>query len=173
MFTLGILYLFLYCLAILGLFLLSFSQMPISALTQWSIPSFFFYLNRYSKFKQLWLILFFSLTGLPPVGLFFIKFNIIAVVIYQAHVVMFVVIFFLFFLNMLYYVQVYSFKNTQKDMYTLINNEIFKLYKRSLFSYKYNESYKLFKLIFYLIFIIILSTVFMFIFSDIFFLFSL
>lgn len=173
MFTLGILYLFLYCLVMLGLFLLSFTHLPFPVLTQWSLPSFFIYINRYSKFKQIWLMLFFSLTGLPPVGLFFVKFNIIASIIYQTHVLMFIIIFLVFFMNMLYYVQVYNTKNSQKDIYNLLNHNVFKTYKTNLYNFKQYESLRLYKLTFYLVNIVILTLIFNLIFSDVYFLFCL
>jgi len=76
-----------------------------------SIPLFIIKLNTFSKLKAPVLTLLLSLSGLPPFFLFFVKFNYLSYVILVANPVVIFLMFIIFFLNMLYYVQIFFFKS--------------------------------------------------------------
>ena len=76
-----------------------------------SIPLFITKLNTFSKLKAPVLTLLMSLSGLPPFFLFFVKFNYLSYVILAANPVVIFLMFIIFFLNMLYYVQIFFFKS--------------------------------------------------------------
>lgn len=120
MFTFSFFYAFMYLFVFLSLLTLAFTQFPLQLLTKYSTSNFFIFLLKYTPTKNLFLFLLFCLTGLPPVGLFFIKFNILAFLLYQNHVFFSLVLFFMFFFNMLYYTQLFNFKNTKKNTYNVV-----------------------------------------------------
>ena len=120
MFTLSLLYVIFYLFIFLGLFILSFSQLPLFILTQFSTINFLIFIQKYKTNKNLYFWLLFSLTGLPPVGLFFIKFNIFFFILYQTHFIVICLLFLVFFLNMLFYIQMFNFRNFKKPMYQII-----------------------------------------------------
>lgn len=138
MFTLSLLYVIFYLFTFLGLFLLSFSQLPLYILTQFSIVNSLIFIQKYKTTKPLYFWLFFSLTGLPPVGLFFIKFNIFFFILYQAHFAVICLIFLVFFLNMLFYLQVFNFRNYKKSLYSVITPNLLNVWHNK--SYKTNLS---------------------------------
>ena len=127
MFTLGLAYVLVYLFTFLSLLILAFNQMPIQFLTQLSTSTFLVILQKYTNFKGLFLALIFALTGLPPVGLFFVKFNILAFVLYQTHIVVMLGLFFVFFLNMLFYMQIFNTKNSKSRVYSVMNPDIFNM----------------------------------------------
>lgn len=126
MFTLSLLYVFTYLCVFLSLLILAFTQLPLRVLTHMSLPNFIVFLQKYIPSKNLFLLLVFSLTGLPPVGLFFVKFNILTFLLYQTHLFIGIALFFMFLLNMLYYAQLFNFKNFNKPIYTLITPDVLK-----------------------------------------------
>ena len=121
MFTLSLVYVVFYLFIFLSILIVSLSQLPIVILTQLSTTNFMIFIQKYTRVKSLYLWLFFSLTGLPPVGLFFIKFNIFFLILYQTHIFVIIVLFLLFFLNMLYYAQLFNFRNFKKPIYHLMS----------------------------------------------------
>ena len=124
MFTFSLLYVFTYLCIFLSLLVLAFTQLPLHVLTHLSLPNFVVFLQKYIPSKNLFLLLIFSLTGLPPVGLFFVKFNILTFLLYQTHLFVGVILFFMFLLNMLYYTQLFNFKNFNKPLYTVLTPDI-------------------------------------------------
>ena len=117
-----------------------------------------FYINKFSKYRILYFILFLSLSGLPPFILFFIKFNFLINILFKYNIFMVFFIFFIFFFNMLFYIQIFYNKN--------INYNIM-LYKPSSKNY---INYKIIYIITFYIFLILLS---IFFFQDYFFIFKL
>lgn len=124
MFTLSLLYVIFYLVTLLALLVFSFSHTPVYALTHMSTTNFIIFIQKYVPTKSLFLFLVFCLTGLPPVGLFFVKFNLLAFILYQTHFFNVVILFLFFFLNMLYYIQLFNFKNFKKPIYNLLNSEV-------------------------------------------------
>lgn len=131
MFTFSLLYVMFYLFIILAIFVLTFSQIPLFVLTSFSLTNFIIFVQKYKTSKNIYFWLFFCLSGLPPVGLFFIKFNIFFFILYQTHLFSIFVLFFFFFLNMLYYLQLFNFKNFKKPMYSVITPDIFFLWKNN------------------------------------------
>lgn len=70
-----------------------------------------FYVIKYSKVRNLYLGVLLSLAGLPPFLLFFIKANYIISFIGALSLFSTVLIFLCYFVNMLYYTQMYLYKN--------------------------------------------------------------
>ena len=131
MFTLGFLYLFFYITFMFILFCLAFINFPIQFLTQWSTSTFLIYISRYFKLKEVFFFIIFSLTGLPPVGLFFVKFNILSLLFYQSHIFVISLLFITFFLNILYYAQIFNLKNFKKNSYNFLTENIFLIWKQN------------------------------------------
>lgn len=129
MFTLSLLYVLSYLLLILSLLILTFTHLPVYVLTHFSLPNFMVFIQKYKTEKNLYLWLFFSLTGLPPVGLFFIKFNIFFFVLYQTHILVIFVLFLFFLFNMLFYVQIFNFRNYKKSLYSVLNADVFNMWR--------------------------------------------
>lgn len=125
MFTLSLIYVLSYLFLILSLLILIFTQLPIHMLTSFSLPNFIIFIQKYKVEKNLYLWLFFSLTGLPPVGLFFVKFNLFFFILYQTHILIIFLLFLFFLFNMLFYVQLFNFRNYKKSLYSVVNGNIF------------------------------------------------
>ncbi len=81
-----------------------------------SLPYLNFYINKFSKFKTLFFLLFLSLTGLPPFFLFFVKINLLINLFFKLNIFSTLLIFIIFFLNMLFYVQFFLNRNINYDM---------------------------------------------------------
>lgn len=133
MFTFSLLYVTFYLFIFLSIFIITFSQIPLFVLTSFSLTNFIIFIQKYKPTKGIYFWLFFSLSGLPPVGLFFIKFNIFFFVLYQTHIFSVIILFLFFFLNMLYYLQLFNFKNFKKSMYPLLTPNIFILWRNNQF----------------------------------------
>lgn len=125
MFTFSLLYVFMYLFVFLGLLALMFTQISLHIFTSYSTMSIMLYIQKYIPVKNLIFFLIFALTGLPPFGLFFVKFNILTFVLYQTHFFVIVVLFLMFFLNMLYYAQLFNFKNFKGKTYSRLNEVTF------------------------------------------------
>lgn len=166
MFTLIALYLTAYLLIILSIFKLTFSQLPSNIITTFSLNNFILFIQKYKNFKNLYLWLFFCLTGLPPVGLFFIKFNILFFIFSNTHIFSIIVIFFFFFLNMLFYTQIFAFKNQKKSMYHLINVDIFTFFKNTEYRSSNFSSYIDYKIVLFTVNILFLLFFTFIFFSD-------
>ncbi len=128
MFTLGLLYIYIYISIFLSFLLLVFSFIPVQFLTKWSLTFYLIFLQKYTNVKNLFFFLVFSLTGLPPVGLFFVKFNILSFVLYQTHIILIIFLFLVFLLNMLFYIQVFNIKNFKINTYSNLNTTIFQVW---------------------------------------------
>lgn len=146
MFTLSLLYTTFYLLIILSLLIFSFIHTPIYTVTHLSATNFIVFIQKYIPTKNLFFFLVFSMTGLPPVGLFFVKFNILAFLLYQTHLIVITFLFFLFFLNMLYYTQLFNFKNFKKTIYSVVNTEIFSTWNKYNFVKTQQSSYNTYRL---------------------------
>jgi len=70
-----------------------------------------FFMIKYTKIKYLYLFTILSLAGLPPFLLFFFKANYIITFIGSVSFYSFMIIFLIYFINMLFYTQVYLYKN--------------------------------------------------------------
>ncbi len=141
MFTLSLLYVVFYLFIFLSFLILSFSQLPVYFLTHLSTPKFLIFIQKYKVTKNLYFWLFFSLTGLPPVGLFFVKFNMFFFILYQSHVFVIILLFFFFFLNMLYYMQMFNFKNYKHELYTSLTPSTIQQWNTNARSKSYLTSY--------------------------------
>lgn len=69
------------------------------------------YIIKYSKIKNIYLCVLLSLAGLPPFLIFFIKANYIISFIGSISFYSNIIIFFCYFINMLFYTQLYLYKN--------------------------------------------------------------
>jgi formate hydrogenlyase subunit 3/multisubunit Na+/H+ antiporter MnhD subunit len=87
---------------------------------------------KYSKFKNIYVGLLLTLTGLPPFILFFVKFNYLLEIFYKLNFMMCAIVYIMFFLNMLFYIQSFLNKKTNSD-------KIF--YKKQLEHYNYKILY--------------------------------
>lgn len=121
MFTFSLLYVFMYLTIFLALLALVFTQISLQIFTNYSTTTVMLFIQKYVPVKNLIFFLIFALTGLPPFGLFFVKFNILTFVLYQTHFFLVVVLFLMFFLNMLYYAQLFNFKNFKRKNYHQFN----------------------------------------------------
>lgn len=74
-----------------------------------------FYVVKYSKVKNIYLGVLLSLAGLPPFLLFFIKSNYIISFIGALSLLSNIFIFLCYYINMLYYTQMYLYKNYTFD----------------------------------------------------------
>lgn len=125
MFTFSLLYVFMYLFIFLGLLALVFTQIPTYVFINLSTTNLMIFIQRYIPLKNLMFFLVFTLTGLPPFGLFFVKFNMLAFILYQTHFAFIIILFFMFFLNMLFYVQLFNFRNFKKQTYHVFNASFF------------------------------------------------
>lgn len=130
-FTLVTIYITFYILILLSIFGLIFSNTLFNILGILSLGNLIVFLQKYKNLKTLYFWLFFSLTGLPPVGLFFVKFNIFFAILNNTHIISSIIVFFFFFLNMLFYSQVFSSKNHKKSLYHIIGPDIFSYFKNT------------------------------------------
>lgn len=106
-----------YLFIFLSLLALIFTQIPLYVFTNYSTTNLMIFIQKYVPLKNLIFFLIFALTGLPPFGLFFVKFNLLTFILYQTHFFLIIVVFLMFFLNMLYYVQLFNFRNFKKKSY--------------------------------------------------------
>lgn len=166
MFTLGFMYLLFYIIFMFILFCLVFINFPIQFLTQWSTSTFLVYISRYFKLKEVFFFTIFSLTGLPPVGLFFVKFNILSLLLYQSHIFVITSLFITLFLNMLYYAQIFNLKNFKKNSYNFLTDSIFLVWKQNNYSLHTNQSNFIFTLCFLIILGLLVSILSVILFSD-------
>jgi NADH:ubiquinone oxidoreductase subunit 2 (subunit N) len=172
MFTLGIIYTFIYILIVISLLIISSLALPFNILTEHSINFFSILLQKYTKFKLTFYLLIFTLTGLPPVGLFFIKFNIFVYILYQTHFILVITLFLIFFCNMLYYIQLFNIKNFKKNVYSSIYRTIIKnWYSMQLISL--DNNYTTYTFIYLVTILIIVLTLGVFFYSDLFTIFNL
>lgn len=158
MVTLGLFYIFMYLINVLNFCFLAFYNLPIQLVTSYSIINYFTFINKYTRLKSFWLFLIFSLTGLPPVGLFFIKVNILLFLLYNTHFFIILLIFLFFFLNMIFYIQVLAVKNYQKDIYSIIDSKFYSLWNNNNLNLKNQSTYS----DYYLFFLIVFSIGFLF-----------
>lgn len=70
-----------------------------------------FFIIKYTKMKYLYLMTLLSLAGLPPFLLFFFKANYIITFIGNVSFYSLIIIFLIYFVNMLFYTQIYLYKN--------------------------------------------------------------
>lgn len=151
MFTFSLLYVFMYLFIFLALLALVFTQLPTYAFINLSTTNLMIFIQRYVPLKNLIFFLIFTLTGLPPFGLFFVKFNLLAFVLYQTHFFFVIILFLMFFLNMLFYVQLFNFRNFKKKTYHTFNASFFsKLNDGKSFSTQ-KTTYKTYTLVLFIV----------------------
>lgn len=163
MFTFGLMYLIIYLSVFISLLIFSFSFLPVKFITHWSISNYLILIQKYTIFKNIFFSLIFALTGLPPVGLFFVKFNILTTLLYQLHFFYIFIIFIIFFFNMLYYIQLFNIRNYKKKIYQNFTNDIKKYWKDTFVLY----TYLTYKNIFYIVYLLVLLVLTIFVFADI------
>jgi formate hydrogenlyase subunit 3/multisubunit Na+/H+ antiporter MnhD subunit len=173
MFTLSLLYVYIYILIFISLLILSFISLPTYFLTHYSTTSYLVFLQKYTTIKNIFLMLIFSLTGLPPVGLFFIKFNILTFILYQVNFFLIIILFILFFSNMLYYSQLFTTKNYKKHIYNNLNSNVFKVWSNDSINTLNFSSYRHYNFIFLINFILFFIFTVLFVYADLFFIFKL
>jgi len=103
----------------------------------------------FNKFKSILLTLLLSLSGLPPFFLFFIKFNYLTYILFSLNPFISFLIFIMFFLNMLYYIQIFFFKN---ELFTITTQKLIK--NKPNYSVIFYIYFFLFFLIFSLFFLV-------------------
>lgn len=129
MFTLTSIYLTLYVYILLSLFILIFNSSIFNVISTLSLGNLILFIQKYKTNKTIYLWLFFCLTGLPPFGLFFIKFNILFYILINTHISSVIIIFVFFFLNMLFYSQTFSYKNYKSKLYHIVCPNIFNCFR--------------------------------------------
>lgn len=90
-----------------------------------SLQYIFYFLLKYNKLKSIILLLFLSLSGLPPFILFFIKFNYLINLLNYTNFIIIITVFIIFFLNMLFYIQIFFFKNININIVVKKNKNVF------------------------------------------------
>ena len=135
MFTLTSIYATFYILILLSILIIIFSSNIFNLLSTLSLGNLILLIQKYKTSKTMYLWLFFSLTGLPPFGLFFIKFNILFHILVNTHFGSVLVSFFFFFLNMLFYSQIFSYKNHKTNLYHIVCPDIFNYFKNTKLTY--------------------------------------
>lgn len=88
-----------------------------------SITQITYYILKYSTLKNLFITLFITLIGIPPFILFFLKFNYLIEILSHSNFFVIVLIFLLFFLNMLYYAQIFLIKNIKSNNFKIKSNK--------------------------------------------------
>ena len=172
MITFSLLYLFLYILTFLSLTVLTFLSIPFELLVRFSMPNYFTILQKYTNNKFMMMINFLFLTGLPPFGLFLVKFNILTYVLYHNHFILIFILFLVFLINMFYYAQIFNYKNSKTNDYSLVNAGILKYFnnpRRTLVNQTY-VNYRCFLIVTNTIGFFLLS---LFVYTDCFFLINL
>lgn len=156
--TFSNIYILYYLINILILFFLSYISSPMIFLKKYNINSYITYLKKYTLYNKLYITIIFLLTGLPPVGLFFVKFTILSLLFKNINIILILIIFIVFFLNMLFYSQIFLIKNYKFSINNLINNNIFSDFKIDNFKSNKNN-YVNIKIIIY-IYLFILCLIF-------------
>lgn len=102
-----------------------------------SVSLFMTKVNTFSKLKTPILTLLLSLSGLPPFFLFFVKFNYLSYVIMSSNPTVIFFMFIAFFLNMLYYIQIFFFKSESPADLSTINKKKQINYSVLFYTYMY------------------------------------
>ncbi len=172
-FTLITIYIIFYIFILLSIFTLLFSSNLFNFINILSVGNLLLFIQKYKTSKTLYLWLFFSLTGLPPFGLFFIKFNILLYILGNTHIFSLSTVFFFLFLNMLFYCQVFSFKNHKKPLYSIVGPDIFKFFKNTTNFYSNLSSYTTYNVSIFVINILFMLIFTVFFFNDYFLILSI
>ncbi len=165
-FTLALIYIVFYLVIFLAILLLIFSQIPLNLLMNFSISNFMIFLKKYTPTSPLYLWLLFCLTGLPPVGLFLVKFNIFFVILYQVHMFIVILLFLFFFFTMLFYIQVFTVRNFKLPMYYLVTPKIFETWATSNFYKSYMSTYNTYSTVLFVVSILMFLLLTILFFSD-------
>ena len=142
--------------------------LPIQFLTQYSINIFSLFIQKYTIYKNIFFNLFLCLSGLPPVGLFFIKFNLLAYILNQTHIFVIFILYIVFLANMFFYLQLFNFKNTKVSIFKLLNTTIFNSWSINTFCCITNHTYLTFSYVYWIIFFLFFLFFFIFFFNDLF-----
>ena len=160
------------------------------------VPLFFFshvsfavsfsFLKNYTRWNLLILSFFLLLSGLPPVGLFFIKLNIIVYLLKYWNIFFIILMFLLLFFSMIFYLQVFRFRKGWTNLRILFQGSFYSTNANSRLNqslnlttpfkpllvegdfYLYNIVYLLFIICFFLFFSIFFITDLYLIFLNIF-----
>ena len=122
-----------------------------------SIPEIHFHIMTYSKLKNIYTGLLLTLSGLPPFILFFIKFNFLLSILSKTAIYSCTLIYIIFFLNMMFYIQTFLNKNYNKNQVIFTEK-------------KQNINYLI---IYFIVFNLFLTVLSMFFFQDFFLILSL
>ena len=172
MLTLSLLYVYLYISCLVALFYLLTCLVPLNYFINYSLSIFITFLKKYTTFQPIFFGIFICLCGLPPVGLFLIKFNILSYVISYNHFITILILYIVFLLNMFYYLQVFNFKNNKSRLIELINNNIFKIWNKHSYNYLFNLKFSTYYFYFYFIFFLFFFFFFIWFITDFFYIFS-
>jgi hypothetical protein len=168
MFTLALLYVYLYILIMVIIFYLLTSLLPISYFTNYSLNLFIIFIKKYTNYQSIFFNSFICLSGLPPVGLFLVKFNILNYIISQTHFIMIFLFYLVFLLNMFYYLQIFNFKNLKYNLSHMINCNIFKYWFSYNYFYSLNYNLSIYFYYFYTVLIFFFFFFFLWFFLDLF-----
>ena len=165
---------------ILWCFLLSLViYVPIFFISHVSFNTSFSFLKNYTKSTGLIFLLFFLLSGLPPVGIFFLKLNIIIYLLTYWNLFYIILVYFILFFNMLFYLQILKFKKQWTYLSIIFKSDIYKLNAKDnsllqkpevlIFKKLINkESYYVYNITYIIFSILLLFFFSIFFFSDIF-----
>lgn len=102
-----------YTLIFIYLLIILLRFIPLNLINKLSLNNFYSYISIYFKYKKLIYILFLILSGLPPFIVFLFKLNIMILIFNKQNLFNLFIFFIFFYLNMLFYIQIFFFKNKQ------------------------------------------------------------
>lgn len=168
MFTYIYIYLILYFLVYIYLLVYLSQIYKVLNIEQMYLTYLFTIIKKYSKFNPV-IVLFFLLSGLPPVGFFFVKFNFLLTTYQHTNILFQVLIFSNILLTMFFYLQIFNTNNDSQNLPTLTINAL--KGNKVLLQQKQLFSEKKYTLHTRCIFFIFFNFFFLFIFPDFFLIF--
>ena len=131
-----ILYLFIY--VILNILILNYiyNTLNLRNIEDYDLNYIILVIKKYTNFSPFFM-LFFFLSGIPPVALFFIKFNFLLNAVNTLGLILSILAIFSMLVNMFFYIQIYNTNNKDID-FTKIS---IKPLKNNKFSYKCTKKY--------------------------------
>lgn len=159
-------YLSMYSITVIAVFILIFNLVPMSFMKNYSIQLLISYLTLYVPLSRYFFLLVITLTGLPPVGLFLIKFNIISLLMLHTSTNFSGFVFVLFLLNIIFYSQLLLIKNLTLNIFYSYKSDIFYNYKLSNLI-EFFKGYYYYKAIFFVNYILAILLFNIFLYNDI------
>lgn len=155
----ALLYLFFYTLTLITLLIFFFEYISKTNIYTVSLTKFTIWIQQYTQASYLYSLILISFSGLPPVALFFIKFQIIINCIVYWDFFVTTLIFIFFFINMIFYLQFFKFKTQWLYLHELFKKQKYPKHNIKMSNITYNVKYLLH-------FILILLFFVFFIFQD-------